>query len=154
MDSRLRQALGGINAAAVRIETMPRALLDNTYISELQKQANLLNRKYGTSGKPRPMLDLNALVAKALRIYGGSVERFTNSEISNLPFILYDKQINEFVFTLLLRQYIDTARETRLRRLLFVYFGNYDDSKRTKQIAIRLAERFENTVARDFKSPF
>ncbi len=154
MDSRLRQALGGINAAVVRIETMPRALLDNTYISKLQKQANLLERKYGVAGRPRPMLDLNVLAQKALRIYSRSEERFTNSEISNLPFILYDKQINEFAFIFLLNHYVDTAREVRLRRLLFVYFDHYNNDNRTKQIAIKLWERFKNTNAGSFKSPF
>ncbi len=154
MDSRLSQALREIKAAATRIETMPRVLLDNTYISELQKQANLLERKYGMAGHPRPMLDLHILAQKALRIYARSGERFTNSEISNLPFILYDKQINEMAFIFLLRNYIDTVREVRLRRLLFVYFGNYDNSTRTRQIAIKLAERFKNTVDSDFKSPF
>ncbi len=154
MDSRLRQALHGIKNAAVYGQTKPRALLDNTYVSELQKQANLLERKYGVAGRPRPMLDLNVLAQKALRIYARSEERFTNSEISNLPFILYDKQINELAFILLLNHYIDTAREVRLRRLLFVYFDHYNNDNRTKQIAIKLWERFKNTNAASFKSPF
>lgn len=115
-----------------------RILLENASNSKINTLAMEMERKYGIGVNPRVTTDLVALQSKAIRIYKNSVETFSNSEISNLPFILYAKGTNFDFFNFLLTKHVDLSRETRLRRLLFIYFYNYADSRETTAIASKL----------------
>lgn len=131
-----------------------RILLENASNSKINTLAMEMERKYGIGVNPRVTTDLVALQSKAIRIYKNSGETFSNSEISNLPFILYAKGTNFDFFNFLLTKHVDLSRETRLRRLLFIYFYNYADSRETTAIASKIMLHFRSKQENDFKSLF
>lgn len=131
-----------------------RILLEDANNSKIKILSMEMEKKYGMGVKPKVTTDLVALQSKAIRIYKNSGETFSNSEISNLPFILYAKGTNFDLFNFLLTKHIDLRRETRLRRLLFIYFYNYADSRETTAIAYKIMLHFRNKQENDFKSRF
>lgn len=131
-----------------------RILLEDANNSKIKILSMEMEKKYGMGVKPKVTTDLVALQSKAIRIYKNSGETFSNSEISNLPFILYAKGTNFDFFNFLLTKHIDLRRETRLRRLLFIYFYNYADSRETTAIAYKIMLHFRNKQENDFKSRF
>lgn len=154
MKSELLKTLKKIKDNVSEKDNFKRVLLEESRSKELENLAVELEGKYGAGVKPRVTTDLAALQSKAKRIYQKSNEAFSNIEISNLPFILFEDGINDTIFNFLLDQHIKLNRETRLRRLLYVYFQNYAEDRYTKAIANKLRLYFSSKHETDFKNLF
>lgn len=66
------------------------------------------------------------------------------SEITKLPFIIYDEDINDEIDTDKVINLINFESERSVQRLIVVYFMNYDESKKTIKIKNRISKYFEN----------
>ena len=66
------------------------------------------------------------------------------SEITKLPFITYDEDINDEIDTDKVINLINFESERSVQRLIVVYFMNYDESKKTIKIKNRISKYFEN----------
>lgn len=154
MRSELLVALKRIRDTVTEGNNHKRELPEKVINSRLQALVMEMESKYGSAVKPRATTDLIALQSKAKRIYRNSGEKFSNLEISNLPFILFAKETNSELFDFLLTECIDISRETRLRRLLYTYFYNYTNNKETVAIASKILLYFRYKQETDFKSQF
>ena len=98
-----------------------RILLENASNSKINTLAMEMERKYGIGVNPRVTTDLVALQSKAIRIYKNSGETFSNSEISNLPFILYAKGTNFDFFNFLRSFFVRDKR--KFCKFRFAFFN-------------------------------
>lgn len=154
MRSELLKTLRKLREGISEKDNFKRVLFEESRSKKLENLAAELEGKYGAGVKPRPTTDLAALQSKAKRIYQKSNEKFSNIEISNLPFILFEAGTNDTIFKFLLDKHIELNRETRLRRLLHVYFQNYAEDRATKAIASKILQYFRSKRETDFKSLF
>lgn len=95
---------------------------------EVKKFREYITKKVDCFTPLKPNMDLNELYKIAVEHYNSNDTDFSSREQNNLPFILFRQNNSEKFLRFLLGQCIDFERESRLYKLIYVYFANYTDS--------------------------
>ena len=87
-----------------------------------------ISKRVDGGGKLEPNIDLNELLEHARSCFDKKQNDFNKTEINNLPFILFMEGMDFPLFRYLVNDCIDCSRESRLLRLIYIFFSNYNDS--------------------------
>ncbi len=88
-----------------------------------------ISKRVDGGGKLEANIDLNILLQHARICFTKKHNDFSYKEINNLPFILFMEGMDFPLFRYLVNNCIDCSLESRLLRLIYVCFSNYQESK-------------------------
>lgn len=94
----------------------------NTFLENISKRVD-------GGGKIEPNIDLNMLFEHARECFIKKHNDFNFREIDNLPFILFMDGMDFQLFRYLVNNCIDCSRDSRLLRLIYIYFSNYKEGQ-------------------------
>lgn len=131
--SDLRQAIKRMRGIMRKLRTEDAGFPPLIHIQEAEQRLAEAEGKYEL---PSPT-DVKALLRKLKK---GEV--LSSREVRDLPFILYEPKCDMELFAHALRE-LDLRRSRHVRRLLYAYLMNYDQSDKTRQLSTRLHNCFK-----------
>ena len=126
-------------------------LLNSQFVFDMPKISNieeeLLKMVDGNIKSMPPENVIEKLVAKMLN----GAKKITRHEIRDLPFIIYDSRIDMKMTADIIKN-LDLSKERYFKRLLYVYFSNYDSSPKTKFLAKIILLTIKKHNSKDYAS--
>lgn len=121
----------------------PRLNPDNAKPVHLRRFLDDISVRVDRFGVLEPTIDLNELYQHARICFARKTNDFTIRELNNLPFILFKQGMSMPMFKYLLYDCIDCTRESRLVKLLHIYFTNYQEDARINLLKQKIASEFK-----------
>ena len=140
-----REAIARLNLSLKNDLLNNPPVFDMPQISKIEEKLQKLVD--GDIGSTLPEDVTEKLITKLISGAG----KFTHREIRDLPFVIYDSRIDKQMTANIIK-YIDISKERYFKRLLYVYFLNYDSSYKTKFLSQVILLTFKKHISQKFNS--